>query len=146
MTQLLLLLATACAGLFAGGALYVTLVEHPARMNVGLSAAVPQFAQSYRRSARLQSALASLCFIAAVWAAFQGAGHGVFVAAILMVAVVPYTLLVILPTSERLLNPALNPGSPEAATLLKRWGRLHAVRTVLGLSSYLILLQAIAST
>jgi hypothetical protein len=49
-----------------------------------------------------------------------------------MAAVIAFTLVVILPTNKRLLDPALDSGSAEAATLLARWGRLHAVRTVLG--------------
>jgi hypothetical protein len=136
---MLLFIATLCAGLFAGAALYVSLVEHPARVSCGTAAAVAEFGPSYRRAARLQSALASVCFVVAVWAAFRGAGHLVFVAALLMVAVVPFTLLVIMPTNDRLMDPTLNPGSPEAATLLTRWGRLHAVRTVLGLASFVVL-------
>jgi hypothetical protein len=39
-------------------------------------------------------------------------------------------LIVILPTNKRLLDPTLDRGSPEAAALLERWGRLHAVRSV----------------
>jgi hypothetical protein len=136
---MLLFIATMCAGLFAGAALYVSLVEHPARVSCGTAVAVAEFGPSYRRAARLQSALASVCFVVAVWAAFRGAGHLVFVAALLMVAVVPFTLLVIMPTNDRLMDPTLNPGSPEAATLLTRWGRLHAVRTVLGLASFVVL-------
>jgi Domain of unknown function (DUF1772) len=145
MTEILLLVATGCAGLFAGGALYVSLVEHPARVSCGPAIAVAEFGPSYRRSARLQSGLATLCFLAAVSAAFRGAGHGVFIAAVLIVAVIPFTLLVILPTNDRLQSPTLNPAGPEVSSLLTRWGRLHAVRTALGLAAFLILLQAIAS-
>ena len=145
MTTVLLFIATLCAGLFAGAALYVSLVEHPARVSCGTAIAVAEFGPSYRRAARLQSALASVCFVAAVWAAFRGAGHLVFVAALLMVAVVPFTLLVIMPTNDRLMDQTLNPGSPEAATLLTRWGRLHAVRTVLGLASFVVLGYRLAS-
>ena len=145
MTTVLLFIATLCAGLFAGAALYVSLVEHPARVSCGTAVAVAEFGPSYRRAARLQSALASICFVAAVWAAFRGAGHLVFVAALLMVAVVPFTLLVIMPTNDRLMDPTLNPGSPEAATLLTRWGRLHAVRTVLGLLAFVLLGYALVN-
>jgi len=139
VTTVLLFIATVCAGLFAGAALYVSLVEHPARVSCGAAVAVAEFGPSYRRAARLQSALASVCFVAAVWAAFRGAGHLVFVAALLIGAVVPFTLLVIMPTNDRLMDQTLNPGSPEATALLTRWGRLHAVRTVLGLASFVVL-------
>jgi hypothetical protein len=139
VTTVLLFIATLCAGLFAGAALYVSLVEHPARVSCGTAVAIAELGSSYHRAARLQSALASVCFVAAVWAAFRGAGHLVFAAALIIVAVVPFTLLVIMPTNDRLMDQTLNPGSPEAATLLTRWGRLHAVRTVLGLASFVLL-------
>jgi hypothetical protein len=45
--------------------------------------------------------------------------------------VIPFTLIVILPTNKRLLDPGLDRSSAEAAALLARWGRLHAVRSVL---------------
>jgi hypothetical protein len=48
----------------------------------------------------------------------------------LLGVVIPFTLLVILPTNQRLLDPGLDRGSAEAALLLARWGRLHAVRSV----------------
>lgn len=34
------LIATVCSGVFAGAALYVNLVEHPARVEAGIAAAV----------------------------------------------------------------------------------------------------------
>jgi hypothetical protein len=57
---------------------------------------------------------------------------------------VPFTLLVILPTNRRLLAPTLDPDSLEAAALLRRWGQLHAVRTVLGGLAFGILLICMA--
>ena len=43
---------------------------------------------------------------------------------------IPFTLVVILPTSKRLLNSTLDKRSVEAECLLARWGALHAVRSV----------------
>jgi hypothetical protein len=56
-----------------------------------------------------------------------------------MAAAIAFTLVVILPTNKRLLDPALDPGSAEAPALLARWGRLHAIRTVAGLVALLLL-------
>jgi hypothetical protein len=58
--------------------------------------------------------------------------------------VIPFTLIVILPTNKRLLSPALDRRSAEAERLLARWGRLHTVRSVLsGLALLLFLYLAI---
>ena len=126
-------LAAGAATLFAGGALYVSLVEHPARLLTGPPMAVAQFRTSYPRGARLQGGLAALGTLAAIGAWLAGARIGWLGAGILLGLVVPYTLVVILPTNKRLLDPALSPDVPEARQLLRRWTALHAVRTVAGL-------------
>ena len=50
-------------------------------------------------------------------------------------AVVPFTLIVIMPTNHRLLATDLELGSAETRALLKRWGSLHAVRTLLSMGA-----------
>jgi len=42
--------ATLSAGLFAGAAIYVNAVEHPARLSCGVDVALREFAPSYRRA------------------------------------------------------------------------------------------------
>ena len=42
-------------GLFAGAALYVTLVEHPARLRCGTALAIAEFGPSYRRGAVMRA-------------------------------------------------------------------------------------------
>jgi hypothetical protein len=126
------LIATLCAGLFAGAAMYISLVEHPARLECGTELALREFEPSYRRAAVMQASLAAIGFPAAVMAWYQGRGLVVLVGGLLLGAVIPFTLLVIFPTNKRLLDPGLDRRSAEAAELLERWGRLHAVRSVLG--------------
>jgi hypothetical protein len=128
--------ATATAGLFAGAALYVTLVEHPARLACGPMMAVAQFRRSYPRGAALQAPLAVLAGLAGAGAWLGGAGPGWLGAGGLVALVVPYTLAVIMPTNHRLLDRALGPDTPEAERLLRRWGHLHLGRTVLGLLGF----------
>jgi hypothetical protein len=129
MLMLLDLVALLCTGLFAGAALYVTLVEHPARRECGTALAIAEFGPSYRRGAVMQASLAAVGALAGVadWAR----GHGALplVAGILMAAVIAFTLTVVLPTNKRLLDPALDPRSAEGPALLARWGQLHAIRT-----------------
>ena len=140
------ILATICAGLFAGAAIYINAVEHPARLACGTALAVQEFAPSYRRATVMQASLAIVGLVAAVGAWWR-AGHGaLLVGGLLLGAVVPFTLLAILPTNQRLLAPGLNPESPEAAALLRRWGRLHAVRSVLGALAFGTLLVCVAQT
>jgi len=120
----------ACA-LFTGAAVYISLVEHPARMECGVEIAATEFPPSYRRATILQASLAALGFVASITAWLAGATFWWVVAGALLGSVIPFTLLVILPTNKQLLSRELNRGSDEAGRLLARWGRLHAVRSVL---------------
>ena len=73
------LIATLCAGLFAGAAIYISLVEHPARLECGTELAVTEFGPSYRRAAVMQASLAAVGFPAAGMAWIEG--HGLMVLA-----------------------------------------------------------------
>ncbi len=139
-TILLELMATLCAGGFAGAALYVTLVEHPARVGCGPELAIVEFGPSYRRGTIMQASLASIGFAAAMGAWLGGGGLPVLIAGVLLGAVIPFTLVVVLPTNKRLLDPTLDRRSAEAAMLLQRWGRLHGVRTAASAVAFVILL------
>jgi hypothetical protein len=138
------LLATLCAGLFAGAAIYITLVEHPARLECGTELAATEFGPSYRRAAIMQASLAAAGLVAAVVAWIQGRGPTVLIGGLLLGMVIPFTLLMIGSTTNRLLDPALERRSPEAALLLARWGRLHAVRSVASGLAFALLLWHLA--
>lgn len=142
--MLFALIATLCAGLFAGAAVYITLVEHPARLECGTELAVAEFGPSYRRAALMQASLAALGLAAALVAWLQGRGILVLIGGLLLGSVIPFTLLVILPTNKRLLDPELDGRSTDAAALLDRWGRLHAVRGLLSGLAFGVLLWHLA--
>jgi uncharacterized membrane protein len=139
-------LATLCSGLFAGAAIYITLVEHPARLECGTEVAATEFGPSYRRAALMQASLAAIGLVAAVVAWIQGGGVVVLLGGLLLGLVIPFTLLVILPTNQRLLDPDLDRSSAEASMLLDRWGRLHAVRSGLSSVAFGVLLWHLAAT
>ncbi len=132
-------IAITCAGLFAGAAIYINLVEHPARVEAGLPVALAEFGPSYRRAAVMQASLALGGAAAAIASWLGGAGALALAGATFLVAVVPFTLVVIFPTNKRLLDPTLDSSSAEARELLGRWARLHAVRSALGLIAFLSL-------
>jgi hypothetical protein len=134
------LVAIVCAGLFAGAAIYITLVEHPARLECGTELAAIVFGPSYRRAAVMQASLAAAGLVAAGLAWATGRGVLVLIGGVLLGSVIPFTLLVMLPTNKRLLDPSVRRGSAEAGALLRRWGQLHAVRTIAGSLAFGVLL------
>jgi len=67
------------------------------------------------------------------------------IGSLLIGAVIPFTLIVILPTNRRLLDSTLDLNSDVPLQLLRHWGLLHAVRTVLSLCAFLLFLFALGS-
>jgi hypothetical protein len=143
--MLMLILATTSAGLFCGAAVYINLVEHPARMSCGTEFAVRESCPSYRRATMMQASLALVGLGLGLAAAWDLGDWWVTAGALLLGAVVPFTLLVILPTNHRLMDSSLDPRGPEAARLLARWNRLHAVRSALSAGAFVVLLCRVAS-
>lgn len=138
MTSALELIAVFTAALFAGAALYINVVEHPARMGLETHMAALQWAPSYKRATWLQAPLALLSFLSGGGLWLLGAGIGWLIAGAMIGLVVPFTFGVIMPTNHKLLEPSRDLTSAETRELLVRWGRLHAVRTILSLAATLI--------
>ena len=135
------LLALVAAALFSGAALYISLAEHPARMKLGGSAAVDQWRHSYRAATPLQFGLALIGAILGLWAWWKTGADGLLVGGLLLVAAILFTLATILPVNRRLGGPA-DSVAGDGAVLLRRWGQLHWVRTLLGLAAVAAYLYA----
>src|SRR5260370_20965532 len=129
----------ACA-LFTGAAVYVNLVEHPARMDCGVELAATEFPPSYRRGTIMQVTVAAVGLISSIAAWLTGATFWWLVGGVMLGAVIPFTLIAILPTNKQLLSPTLDKRSAQAGQLLPRWCRLHAVRSVLSAFAFLLML------
>jgi hypothetical protein len=138
MVQALEFLATFCAALFAGAALYINVVEHPSRMTLETRLAAAQWAPSYKRATWLQAPLALMSFLSGAAAWLLGAGAGWLVAAVLIGSVVPFTFIGVMPTNHKLLAPNRDLNSAETRALLERWAVLHAVRTVLSIAATIV--------
>jgi hypothetical protein len=128
--------------MFTAWALYITLVEHPARVASGASAGRAQFRPSYQRASPWQASFAAIALLSGTATATL-TGQWTWLAGALAVgAVIPLTLMVIRPTNQQLLG-AEPLADAETLRLLDRWGRLHAVRTVLGAAGLLVFLYAL---
>ncbi|MBA2594863.1 MAG: DUF1772 domain-containing protein [Pseudomonadota bacterium] len=143
MLEVAQFLATLCCTLFAGAAVYINLVEHPARMGCDTKTAATVWAPSYRRATVMQASLAVVSFLAGALAWLLGGGILWLVGAVLIGLVVPFTFIAVMPTNHALLAPGRDLASVETRALLEEWGRLHAVRSALSLAAsvvYMVLL------
>ena len=121
MREIAEFIALLSCALFTGAAVYITFVEHPARMQCGVELAVSEFAPSYRRATIMQTSCAVLGLLSSVVAWRDGASFWWVVGGVLLGSVIPFTLIVILPTNKRLLSVTLDKRSIEAERLLARW-------------------------
>jgi hypothetical protein len=125
--------ALALAGAFAGAAYYVNEAEQPARMALNDASLLAQWKRSYARAVTMQAGLAALSggFGLVVW--WDTGDWRWLVAALLILANWPYTLLVIKPINDRLNAVADKDAGAGSRALIEKWGRLHAIRTALGI-------------
>lgn len=128
--------------LFTGASVYISLVEHPARMSLSTEAAAMQWAPSYKRATVMQVTLAVVATVAGIVRWWQGAGDMWLYGALLIFSVIPFTAIVVLPTNKKLLAPGRDLGSAETRTLLGAWGRLHAVRSAVSVAASVVFMWA----
>jgi hypothetical protein len=136
-------LAVLCCILFAGAAIYINLVEHPARMGCDTKTAATVWAPSYKRATVMQAPLAVISFLAGVVAWLLGGGVLWLIGAVLIGLVIPFTFIGVMPTNHQLLASGRDLSSAETRSLLEKWGRLHAVRSVLSFLASIVYLVSL---
>jgi hypothetical protein len=135
-------LALIVAALFAGGAIYVSVAEQPARLGLDDRALLTEWKPAYKRGTAMQAPLAIIGFLLGLVAWWQ-TGHWVWLlGAVILVANWPYTLLGIMPTNKILMATEPVNAGPDSRALIEKWASLHARRAVLGFAATLIFLWA----
>jgi hypothetical protein len=116
------IVATFTSGIFAGAAVYVNLVAQPARLSCGVQLAVTEWRPSYKRGTVMQVPLALIGSLSALVSWWFDGGWAWLVGGLLLLLVIPFTLVVMLPTNKRLESKELDLRPEEADRLLRRWG------------------------
>jgi len=140
------LLALIIAAVFTGAAHYIVYAEQPARLLLADGPALQHWKPSYSRGFAMQATLALVggaCGIAAFF--LQERDWRLLAGALILLANWPYTVLVILPVNRKLEATAIAEAGSASRALLTRWGRLHAVRDLLGILATIAFLWAAAA-
>ena len=137
------LFALLAAALFTGAALYINVVEQPARLKLAPAPQLRQWKTAYPRAFAMQASLALLGLALGV-AAFSTTGQWRFLAGgVLLGGNWPYTFIGMMPTNRRLTATPDGAADDESARLIANWGQLHMVRTGLGALSTFVFLWAL---
>ena len=137
------LIATAAAGLWTGAAFYIGFSEHPSALRVGVDYATAYFRPMSKRTAPMMMILAAVAALAGGLAWYLHGDVAWLIGAALMLALFPFTGLLIVPTNLALLKVDAAADPETAARLHARWGMMHNWRTALGAPAFVIFLAAL---
>jgi Domain of unknown function (DUF1772) len=146
--------AVLAATLFTGAALYINFAENPARMECRTVVAATRLRPElppgggnagYTRFAGHRCWHQCLVYwrCLSLYCKEPSCSASWLAGAVLIFAVVPFTLLAIRSTNNQLLDPAADRASDRVRRLLQRWGRLHAVRSLLALASSTVFVASV---
>jgi len=136
------LLALTVAAFYSGAASWVSFVEHPARSRLDERAQLEAWKASSVRGTVMQASLAVLGIVLGGVAWYFTGDLRWLVGALVLLVIRPYALVAIVPVDKALMAISPSEAGPASRALLDRWGRLHAVRTALGLVAMAIFLWA----
>ena len=135
-------LALIAAALFTGAAVYINVAEQPARLGLDDRALLAEWKPAYQRGFAMQAPLAVIGFLLGVIAGSAEMDWRWLTGAFLLLANWPFTLVVILPTNKLLSEMKPLDAGPQSRELIEKWGKLHAVRSLLGIAATVLFLWA----
>lgn len=139
-------LALFLCGTFFGAAVYISIAQHPASLKAGVSVAAKFFPPMYGLAAPMQivSALGGTLGGLVQWYLTDNILWAI--GAAFLVFVIPFTLVVLKPINDQLLDSEAQRTESETEKLLNLWAPRHLVRSIASGLSFAIYLWASISS
>lgn len=139
-------LALFLCGTFFGAAVYISIAQHPATMATGIPFAAQFFPPMYGLAAPMQIVCALGGTVAGGVQWFLGGSYLWLVGAVLLLFVIPFTLFVLKPINDQLLDTTATRSDAETEALLNQWAPRHWVRSIASGLSFVVYLWVSVST
>lgn len=131
------IISAMCGGIFAGAAAYISFSDVPALNKSGPNELWRFFPYMYSNAAKMQGSLAAISGTTGLIYSYRIVDSSPFLGkvwlggALCFIGIIPYTVLVMMPTNKRIIqsNKTLE-NEAEREALLTKWSNLHLVRTV----------------
>ncbi len=133
-------------GTFFGAAVYISIAQHPASMKAGVSIAANFFPPMYKLAAPLQIVLAVGGTLAGVIQWYQLRDPLWAIGAALLFFVIPFTIVVLKPINDQLLDSDVQRSDSQTEDLLTQWAPRHWVRSIVSGLSFVVYLWASVSS
>lgn len=143
--------STVAAGIFVGGAVYINLVEHPARMTLpDTKSCHKEWMESFDRARVLQGRLALVSALSGAGAYYCNPKKGLpfLVGGGLVATIFPYTLFVLKPNSiDPIYDEEITNKKSESVVreTIDKWNSYHMVRSIVTLPVFVGYVMYLAS-
>lgn len=136
------LIAIYLSGTFFGAAVYISMAQHPATMKAGVPFACKFFPPMYNLASRLQITLAVGGTLAGIFQWYLVRDSLWAIGAALLFFVIPFTVVVLKPINDQLLDSDSKRSDAQTEDLLSQWAPRHWVRSIVSGLSFAVYLWA----
>ena len=136
------IIALFMCGTFFGAAVYISIAQHPASMKAGVRVAAKFFPPMYNFAAPMQITLAVGGTFAGLIQWYLVSNILWMIGAGLLAFVIPFTLVVLKPINDQLLETNAERTDSQTEDLLNQWAPRHWVRSIASGLAFIVYLWA----
>lgn len=122
-------------GILTGASLYSSMVEIPIRAKTSEEEQLKNWRLVFPKASKLLIIIGNIAMVLVLITWYLTGNMGWLMGAIPLIILIPFTVIFIFKTNAELTSLT---DLTEVSTLIKNWGKLHNVRTILSIISFII--------